>query len=165
MSGPRLLSESIPRVAGQAFGRKYIMLGRLVTHWADIVGTDVAAQATPAALKFRSAPKKSGDATEKSNEFTLEIAADSAAATVMRYRVDLILARINQIFGANWITAIKFVPKATDGQQNFRVPRMPKPLTPDQKQSISMLTQDVADPELQAALQRLGSAILQDRKS
>lgn len=165
MSGPRLLSESIPRVAGQAFGRKYIMLGRLVTHWADIVGADMAAQALPVALKFRSAPKKDKQVSDKSNEFTLEIAADSAAATVMRYRVDLILARINQIFGANWITAIKFVPKATDGQQNFRVPRMPKPLTPDQKQSLSTVTQDIADPDLQAALQRLGAAILQDRKS
>ena len=165
MSGPRLLSESVPRVAGQVFGKKYIMLGRLVTHWADIVGADVALQAQPVALKFRGAPKKDAQKSDKPSEFTLEIAADSAAATVLRYRVDLILARINQIFCSNWITAIKFVPKAIDGQQNFRSARPPKPLTPDQKQSISMLTKDVPDPDLQAALQRLAAAILQDRKS
>jgi hypothetical protein len=168
MTGPRLISESVPRVAGQAFGRKYIMLGRLVTHWADIVGAEMAMQAQPVAMKYRTAKKKDGAAKDnkkdsKPAEFTLEIAADSAAATVLRMQVDLILARINQIFGSNWITAIRFVPKATDGQQNNRFIKRPKPLTPDQKQSLSTMVKDVSDPELQERLQRLGAAILQER--
>ncbi|MBU0859859.1 MAG: DUF721 domain-containing protein [Alphaproteobacteria bacterium] len=163
--GPRLISESVPRVAGQAFGRKYIMLGRLVTHWPDIVGEDMAALVQPIALKYRSGKKKDAKAGDKPTEFTLEIATDNAAAMVMRYRTDLILARINQIFGADWITAIRFVPKATDGQRNNRFAKPPKPLTPDQKQSLSNMLKDVPDPELQERLQRLGSAIWQDHKS
>lgn len=164
MTGPRLISESVPRVAGQAFGRKYIMLGRLVTHWADIVGAEMAMQAQPVAMKYRSGKKKDPAAKDdKPAEFTLEISADSAAATVLRMQVDLILARINQIFGANWITAIRFVPKATDGQENNRFKKRPKPLTPDQKQSLSTMVKDVSDPELQERLERLGAAILQDR--
>lgn len=164
--GLRLISESVPRVAGQAYGSKYIMLGRLVTQWTEIIGADVAGQAQPVALKFRGG-RKSDDPKkdEKAREFTLEIAADSAAATVLRYRTDLILERINRIFGAQWITAIRFVPKATDGQQNNRFVRAPKPLTPDQKQSLSNMLKDVPDPELQDRLQRLGAAILQDRRS
>lgn len=137
------------------------MLGRLVTHWEDLVGADMAAQVQPVALKFRGGKKKEGEASE----FTLEIAADSAAATVMRYRVDLILERINQIFGAHWITAIRFVPKATDGQQNKRFTRPLKPLTPDQKQSLSNMVKDIPDPELRDRLQKLGTAILQDSRT
>lgn len=159
--GPRLISETIPRVAGQAFGRKYIMLGRLVTQWPEIVGADMASQVQPVGLKFRGPKKKDGEASE----FTLEIAADSAAATVLRYRIDLILERINQIFGAHWITAIRFVPKATDGQQNNRFVRPPKPLTAEQKQSLSNMLNDIPDPELQERLARLGQAIWQDRRS
>lgn len=159
--GPRLISESVPRVAGQAFGRKYIMLGRLVTHWADLVGEDVARQAQPAALKLRNGRKKEGEAPE----FTLEISTDNATATVLQYRIGLILERINQTFGARWITAIRFVPKSADSQQNTRFARAPKPLTADQKQSLSDMVKDVPDPELRACLQRLGTAILQDRRS
>jgi hypothetical protein len=166
--GPRHLSETIPAIAGQVFGRKYIMLGRLVTHWPEIVGADLATEVQPVGIKYSNSRKKADsaeDKSENSKEFTLEIAADNASATVLRYRIDLILERINQIFGGKWITAIRFVPKSTNTQQNKRYARPPKPLTFEQKQSLSDMLKDVQDPETAELLKKLGTAILQDRKS
>lgn len=160
MSGPRLISESIPKVAGNAFSRKYIMLGRLVTHWRDIVGPDMADKTQPVKIvyyKHKKAGEKAGDAPSAS----LEISASTADATVLHYRKDLILERINQIFGSRWITAIRFVPVASNTAPTLPR-RRPRPLTPGQKAYLSGLLDTVEDPEIQERLKNLGSAILQE---
>ena len=41
MYGLKPLSERIPAIAGQAFSRKFVMLGRILTYWTDIVGADL----------------------------------------------------------------------------------------------------------------------------
>ena len=154
--GLRLLSESIPKVSGRAYGRKYTMLGRIVTHWGDIVGQDMANKAIPGALKYRS---KKGD--KKNPEFTLEIEVSSADATVLSYRIDLILARISQIFGEGMITAIRFVPQTANKPAPV-VKKRKMPLSADEKIYIEDVVKDVEDPEIQEKLKKLGAAILQD---
>lgn len=158
MAGLKPLSEKIPAIAGQVFSRKFVMLGRILTYWEDIVGTDLASKTQPAKLQYRKAKDSSQRATA-----TLDIAVSSADATILHYRKDLILERINQIFGERWVTAIRFVPKETE-EQNFRKPAKPrKPLTEQDKTYLSEVLETVDDPELKARLESLGRAILQDR--
>jgi len=154
MSGPRLISESIPRIAGQVFSRKYIMLGRLVTRWTDIVGADLADKTQP--VKIRRFKQRDG-----SQGTSLDIAASTANATLLHYRKDLILERINQIFGERLVTAIRFVPIAANEPPLVR--RKPRRiLTQDQKNHLSGMLDGVKDPDIQERLKTLGTAILTD---
>lgn len=154
MSGPRLISETIPRVAGQVFSKKYIMLGRLVTRWPEIVGEDLAMKAQPVKIHYR---KRKG---QDKAEATLDIAASTADATLLHYRKDLILQRINMIFGDKWITAIKFVPLAS----NPPLPRVQRKrlLTDSEKAQVVSAIDGINDPEMQERLKSLGEAILSD---
>lgn len=137
------------------------MLGRLVTHWADIVGADVADRCHPSGLRFRKVPGQSFA------EASLDIAAPPADATVLHYRKGLILERINQIFGEQLVAAIRFVPLAASEQnrKNARASaRPPKPLSPLERRELQQLLEKIDDPGLKERLERLGTSILQDRQ-
>lgn len=69
--GLKLASESLPALSGMLSGKKYNMLGRIVTHWDKIVGADMAAKTLPGKLKYKYAKGK------KTPEFTLEIETSS----------------------------------------------------------------------------------------
>lgn len=146
-------------MSGMLSGKKYNMLGRIVTHWDKIVGADMAAKTLPGKLKYKYAKGK------KTPEFTLEIETSSADATVMSYRVDLILARINQIFGEGLITSIKFVPLSSEKNTSLPLKRRKKPLSPHEKSYIQKAVADIDDDELQQKLESLGTMILQDKHS
>lgn len=154
----RPLSEAAARIAGKSFERKYIALGRIVNHWEDIVGAKLADKAQPVKVVYRKKEK------QKSPEALLEIAASSADATLLHYQKDLILERINQIFGERWITAIKFVNVAANtGKLSRR--KAQKPLTNLEKNHLCELLQPVADEDIRKKLESLGQAILMETKS
>lgn len=153
----RLISEAIPAVAGRAFSRKYIMLGRIVTRWQDIVGEDMAAKAQPVRLNYIR-----NKVRDKKASFTLDVAVNNADATVLRYRVDLMLERINQIFGEGWIKAIRFVPGGAANEAHSISRKRRKPLTEAEKSYLSNILEDTDDPELQEKLKSLGESILLD---
>lgn len=158
MSGPKLLSNAVPKVTGKVFGRKYIMLGRLLTQWTEIVGEDLAHKTTPVKLRSYKDYK-----TGKRNS-TLDIAASTADATVLHYRKDLILERLNLLFGEGLITAIRFVPKSIDEKKPVKS-KFKKPLSLQEKTFLSDLLEDVEDDGIREKLQKLGKAILQDKPS
>lgn len=154
MAGFRLLSNAVPKVTGQVFNRKYVMLGRLVTHWQDIVGKDMALKAQPVKIRYIKPKTKAGKATA-----TLEIAVSTADATLLHYKKDLILEKINQIFGDKWITAIRFVPQASNTENKLQPVK--RPLTAREKQNLRKILDSVTDPEIKEKLENLGEAILQ----
>lgn len=161
MYGLRLLADSIPKVTGQVFSRKYTMLGRLVTRWDDIVGKELADKTQPVKIRYIKSRKADGKATA-----SLDIATSSADATLLHYQKDLILERINQIFGDRWITAIRFVPMAANAPPApGRALKCRKPLTSDEKENLTNALSVIEDPELLKRLEGLGTAILQDQKS
>lgn len=156
MYGLKPLSEKIPAIAGQVFSRKFVMLGRILTYWEDIVGKDLAYKTQPVKLQYRK-PKDGEKATA-----TLSIATSSAEATMLHYRKDLILERINQIFGERFVSAVRFVPNET-AEQDFKKPVKPrKILTENDKTYLSGVLEDVEDLELKAVLESLGKSMLQN---
>lgn len=172
------MSDSIPRVTGKVFSRKFTMLGRLLSSWDEIMGQDLANKTQPVKLRYFKAKIKSQKA-----KATLDIATSPADATILHYQKDLILERINQIFGEQWVTDIKFVPKAsndrpgsarnngTSGARGVSAPsslsqsrKMQKSLTVQEKELLLDLLHDIDDPDLRKRLESLGSAILKDQK-
>ncbi len=154
----RPLSESTARIAGQSFERKFIALGRIVSHWADIVGKDLAHKTFPVKIIYHK--KERGGKPDA----VLEISCSSADATLLHYQKDLILERINQIFGDRWIGAIRFVANAANTQSVLRKKAQP-PLTPREKHTLSSLLSTIADEDVRARLENLGQAIIMEDKS
>ena len=160
MSGPRLVSESVPRIAGKVFSRKYIMLGRLVTHWSDIVGPELAGKARPVKLRYARNGKGEGKPAA-----SLDIETPgSADAMVLHYQKDLILERINRIFGERWVTSIRFVPAAANASPSPS-PLKKRALTAEDHSFLAGLIEEIGDTEIRERLNRLGTAILQDASS
>ncbi len=151
----RMVSESVPRVTGQVFSRKYIALGRVVTHWREIIGPAMAGRTQPVKINYR---KKKG---EKKATATLDIAVTSADASRLHYQTDLILERINRIFGDRWITAIRFVHMPSNISAE-PVATVKKTLTENEKNTLSGMLEKVGDPEIRDRLQKLGTGILTD---
>ncbi len=137
------------------------MLGRLVTRWEDIVGPELSDKTQPVKIRYIKRKTKG----EKPSA-SLDIATTSADATLLHYQKDLILERINQIFGDSWINSIRFVPYAANAVQTApKLKKRQKPLTPREKQNLSSVLETIEDPDLREKLQSLGTAILQDRQS
>ena len=151
------VSRSVPALLSKAFQRKYIALGRIVTHWAEVVGPDFADRAQPAKIHYR----KGKTAKDKSTA-TLDIAASSADCAVMVYQKDVILQRINQLFGDGWVTDIKFLH--VEPKRPSKPPKRIKTLTSDEKNHLSQILETVDDPDIKERLARLGQSILQESK-
>jgi len=154
----RTLSEATAKIAGKSFERKYIALGRIVNNWNDIVGEKLADKAQPVKISYR---KKKGASKP---DATLEIAASSSNATVLHYQKDLILERINQIFGEQWISAIRFVNVPSNTQGKI-LKKAKAPLTESEKKTLSDMVFDIEDGEIRSRLEHLGQAIIMDEKS
>jgi hypothetical protein len=153
----RPLSEATARIAGKSFERKYIALGRIVKSWREIAGENLADKIQPVRIVYRK--PKPGGKTGSTDGALLEIAASAADATLLHYHKDLILERINQIFGERWVTAIRFVQTAANSPPPSRK-KAQKPLTNPEKKHLSDMLRDVADLEIRRRLENLGGAII-----
>ena len=154
----RSLSEVTARITGQSFSRKYIALGRIVNNWAEIVGEELALKAQPVKIRYNRKHKRI-----TKPEAVLDIAVTGADATVLHYQKDLIIERINQIFGERWITAVRFVTMPVS-QASAKARKSKIPLTEAEKNSLSHLLEEVTDEEIRTRLQNLGQAIIAEEK-
>lgn len=153
----RPISEATARVSGQSFSRKYVSLGRVLSCWKEIVGDKLANKAQPVKINYRKREKGGNPVA------ILDIAASSADSTLLHYQKDLILARINQIFGDQWVTAIRFVAAPVNTKPG-KVKKTRIPLTEDEKNHLSGMLETLADPDLKSRLETLGTAIMTEQK-
>jgi hypothetical protein len=151
------VSDSVSFITRENFSRKFVSLARILTQWTDIMGPELAAKTQPVKLHYRK-PKSARDKPDA----VLDIAVSSADATVLHYRKDLILARINQLFGSQWVTSLRFLHiSAPAADRNASQVRQSIP-----RERLAALESDlepVADPELKKRLVSLGRGVL--RKS
>lgn len=158
----RPLSESTARIAGKTFERKYISLGRILSQWSDIVGEDLASKAQPVKIHHQK-NNKSGA--------RLDIATSEAHATTLRMQVGLILERLNNIFGDQWITSIRFVsiPVNQDDQSKAikkkrRDAVRKAPLSGEDENFLAKTLEEIKDSDIKAKLEKLGQAIIKEEK-
>ncbi len=152
----RPLSEATGRIAGQNFQRKYVALGRIVQHWSDIIGAELARKAQPVKIHYRKFEKS------KEPQASLDIAVSSADATLLHYQKDLILERINQIFGERWISSIRFVNVPANEIKSSAFKKPKTPLSSEEKQSLNSLLENIADHDIKARLETLGNEIIKE---
>lgn len=121
------------------------------------MGEKFAHIAQPVKIHYRKNPKT------KKQTATLDIATTSSYATTLPYQKDLILERINRIFGDQWISDIKFIASEVSEAPISRR-KINTPLTGSEKKYLSTMLEEIDDPEFKARLESLGKAILMERK-
>jgi len=136
--GVAVSKVAVPIIAHRGGG----ILVRLKTQWRTIVGPDWAELAWPTALG-------------RTGVLKLRVA---AAALELQHQAPLVIERINLFFGRAVVSRLVIV----QGPLPFVSPSSSlsiRPLSPAEAETLDKQLAGVADPELRAALIRLGSAV------
>jgi hypothetical protein len=120
------------------------VLGRLKAEWAAVVGAELAAATWPEAL---------------GRDGALKLRVASNLALELQHRAPLVIERINLFFGRAAVARLVLV----QGPLPLPAPpatAMPTPLAAEEAEALDLRLGDIADPELRAALARLGRLVL-----
>lgn len=134
---------------------------RLLTHWPDVVGEDIAAIARPIDVKF---------GRQGSFGATLTLLTTGAQAPMLDMQKEQIRAKVNGIYGYNAISRIRITQTAAtgfaEGQADFTYRRksQPKPSDPAAEEEAQSLTREVGDTDLRLALERLAKNVITKSK-
>ncbi len=146
----RPLADLVGTCVSQAFARQGFTSVELVTHWEDIVGTDIAAHAEPMKLQWRRQA-----AAEEPEPATLVLRVEGPAAIEIQHLAGVILERVNRFFGWQAVgrLAIRQAPL-------LRRPEKRRPPPPDAEAARRIAgSLGIDDVALRAALGRLGAAV------
>jgi hypothetical protein len=135
------LVEGRVRKAGEARG---FAVARLLTHWEEIAGADIAAVARPLEVSYA----RGGLGA------TLTLLTTGASAPLVQMQEARLRERINACYGYAAIARIRLTQTAPTG---FAEP--PPPDGPSAQEGAT-LAEGVADPTLRDALARLGANVL-----
>lgn len=147
-----LLNDQI-RQAGETRG---FAVSRLLTHWAEVVGADIASIARPVNIGYG----RGGIGA------TLTVLTTGAQAPMLEMQKENMRERVNAVYGYNAISRVRITQTAptgfAEGQAVFQ-PVPPKPKPEPSPQRVAEATQgatDIQDDTLRAALERLGRNVL-----
>ena len=146
----RLSTMIDPMIAPSAKARGFA-IGRIVSHWHDIVG-DMSSWCRPDAVSFPRDSRTDG---------TLRLQIASGCGPLAQAMSDIIIDRVNANFGYRAISRISLVQTLTTPVH----PASPEP-GPQLNQNrhdiwaLDDKLKDVKSPELRAALRRLGSPVV-----
>ncbi len=144
------LTSGIAREGGKA-GRGASLM-RLKADWPAVVGPELARTTRPdAILAGRGA--RAGKA--------LRLKVSGAAALEVQHRSGQIVERVNAYFGHRVIDDVRLVQGVISAPP--RAPKVPRP-DPAVEQAMAQRAASVKDPDLRAALARLGARIATDRR-
>ncbi len=144
------LTSGIAREGGKA-GRGASLM-RLKADWPAVVGPELARTTRPdAILAGRGA--RAGKA--------LRLKVSGAAALEVQHRSGQIVERVNAYFGHKVIDDVRLVQGVISAPP--AAPKLRRP-DPSVEQDMARRTADVKDPDLRAALARLGARIATDRR-
>ena len=147
-----LLRDRI-REAGETRG---FAVSRLLTHWAEVVGEDIAAVARPVKMGYG----RDGFGA------TLSLLTTGSAAPILQMQLPKIRDRVNACYGYNAISRVTITQTApsgfAEGQADFTHAPKAKQPAPDPQviATAAAVSQNVQDDALRAALEALGRNVL-----
>lgn len=151
-----LLNEQIRR-AGESRG---FAVSRLLTHWSEIVGEDIAAVARPVNVGYG----RNGFGA------TLTMLTTGAQAPMLEMQKEQIRAKVNAVYGYNAISRIRITQTAAtgfaEGQAQF-APAAPKPKPQPSREVLEeaeRTAQPIENDALREALEKLARNVLSKQK-
>lgn len=152
-----VLNDQIRRV-GESRG---FAVSRVLTHWAEIAGTDIAAIARPVNISYG----RGGFGA------TLTVLTTGAQAPMLEMQKEKLRERVNAAYGYNAISRIRITQTAptgfAEGQAQFAPPPKKATAEPPARvvEEVKQTVTQVENDELRAALERLGRNVLSNSKS
>lgn len=143
--GMRALGTLLPAVAKTAFKQGGHALAALATDWDFIVGPELGRQTLPIKLAFAPGERRGG---------TLHIAASGALALELQHLEVQVLERVNGHFGYRAVERIRLVQDVARIEARLR-----RRAPPSKPRGPAPPVDGVDDPDLRAALERLGQAL------
>ena len=147
-----LLSDQIRR-AGESRG---FAVSRLLTHWPEIVGEDIAAIARPVNIGYG----RGGFGA------TLTVLTTGAQAPMLEMQKERLREKVNAVYGYNAISRIRLTQTApvgfAEGQAQFRhgvQDKKPEP-TPEIERQAGETVRPIENDSLREALERLGRNVM-----
>lgn len=149
------LVQAPVRAAGEARG---FAVARLLTHWAEVVGEEIAAMALPVKVGYG----------REGFGATLTLLTTGASAPVLQMQLPQIRERVNACYGYNAIARVLITQTAPSGFAEGRPafdgapPARPalRPADPAVAEAARALSEGVGDADLRAALEALGEKVL-----
>ncbi len=148
------LLETRIRKASEARG---FAQSRVLTHWEEVAGADIAALARPVEVSYA----RSGFGA------TLTVLTTGANAPIVEMRREELRNRINAVYGYNAITRVRVTQTAAtgfaEGQVDFTYrpkPAAPAEPAPQVLARARATAEGVADEGLRAALERLAANVI-----
>lgn len=152
----RVLGDQIKRV-GESRG---FAVSRVLTHWAEIAGGDIATIARPVKITYG----KGGFGA------TLTVLTTGAQAPMLEMQKEKLRERVNAAYGYNAISRVHITQTAptgfAEGQAHFApaAPVAEPQPDPETRAQIQQAVTPVQDNELRAALERLGHNVIVSSK-
>ena len=141
--GPRPLAALLPRLTRPVFKRRSPAAAHLITDWPEIVGPALAAQSMPLRLVGG----------------TLTLRCADPMAMELQHMAPQLVARINTVLGQRLVERLRFV----QGSMPAPAPKARCPAPVALPARVGEALDSVPDPELRAALARLGQGVYRRR--
>ena len=153
------IGQHIEKLTKRAFGRRGFTGGTIIAQWSTIVNEQLAAVSAPIRITYPKGKRSGG---------VLYLRVESGSIAVsMQHDERLLIERINRHFGYRAVERIQFqqAPLPEYGEDSSEVynKELP-PLSPEGADVLDQSLSTVEDPELHAALERLGQNILRRKK-
>lgn len=148
-----------PQIRKAAESRGFAV-SRVVTHWAEIVGEDLAAIARPVEISYG----------RQGFGATLTVLTTGAQAPMLEMQKDTLRKKVNAAYGYNAVSRIRLTQTSAtgfaEGQAEFARPpaRAEEPPVDDlTRKQASVIAEDVDDDRLRGALETLAQNCLKNR--
>ncbi len=153
---PKPLSDLMPSLTKEIFGRKNLLFGKLLSQWPSIAGPEMATRAVPQELKFQRKTERDKEAAQA----VLVLAVQPAFALEFSYQKGLLIERLNMFFGYAAIKDIRIVQNDSIMDKEPKAKVKTKPLTLPEEQKLDAMVAQIQENDLQTALKNLGKALI-----
>jgi hypothetical protein len=157
----RPLRDLLGKIVGDAYTRQGFASAELVTRWAEIAGTDVAAISEPIKIQWPRAspsppsPASMGGSGWGQSPGTLVLRVEGPAAIEIQHLAQVICERVNRFLG--WRAIERIAYRQAPLRRADRKPRRKADTAAAARVAASL--PEIADDDLRSALARLGAAV------
>ncbi|HVJ42190.1 MAG TPA: DciA family protein [Dongiaceae bacterium] len=153
------LAVNVPAITRAAIGSRGFAEAGLITHWAEIVGAELARGCQPDQLRF---PRgKDGEGERRGGTLTLRCI--GAMALELQHQTPLLLDRINSYFGYRAVAQLRLIQGSLRRRPQRNAAKLP-PLAPADRAATEADLAALPESDVKDALRRLGDAIRQRSK-
>jgi hypothetical protein len=153
-AGLRALAATLPKVTKRALGKRGFADAGLLADWPAVVGREIAERCVPRKLaRARPGGREAG---------TLTLKVEPGAALELQHLEPLLIERINAYLGYRAVGRLRFL-QGRIGTQPARTPSPPPTPQPGAERALRGRLESVEDPDVRAALEGLGRAVLERR--